>query len=545
MTNFVPLCNYTHYSLQLGFSKPKALVAKCKKNGYSACGICDYRSISGTVRFFQECKKQKIKPIIGCSFDGFSLFSKNKAGWFDLIGIISGIQKEDEMTVIRKFCKNGNLIYVGKTQQSSLCKADDSYTKGAFIKNYFYTDRSEVDIHRISLCSGLDTPLPDMMKFIGKGTLKEELKPYEKFFTSDSFAVPNVEEAEPHPHMQEIADKCEEYEILEKPMLPSFPTPNGETEEEYVRSLCRIGWTELLVKEGKVSLEACKEKYLKQFTEEFGVIKGANLFGYFLIVWDILNFVKSKGWASGAGRGSAAGCLISYLIGITKIDPIDFDLLFSRFYNAGRNTEDHVSLPDIDIDVPSGKRDEVIAYLKQRYGALHVSQMITYGRNRGRSSLKEVLRMNKACGFAEMNAMTKPIPDEASISDQLEAMDEEDRSIIRWTLINCADEMRQWCYLDEEGNLKGDYAPYFDQAIRLEGTFKSQGKHAAGVVISKEPLHKVCPMLPDKSGELIAGLEMNDLEALGHVKFDILGLSLLDKLMEMQLLIAESENSGV
>ena len=536
---FAPLCNYTHYSLQLGFSKPKALVAKCKKNGYTACGISDYKSISGTVRFFQECIKAKIKPIIGCSFDGFSLFSKNKEGWFDLIAIISGIQSRDEMTVIREYAAKGNLIYVGRAQKVPMCSPEDTYTKDK-IKNYFYVDESEVDIHRISLCSGLKTPLPDIMKHISKGTLKSELKPYLKFFTSSGFGVPSKDKAEPSTELAEIVSKCEDYEILEKPKLPEFPTPNGESEEEYLKELCRQGWVEMLSKKGVVEKEEVKQKYLDRFNEEFGVIKGAHLFGYFLIVWDVINFVKRQGWVSGPGRGSAAGCLISYLLGITKIDPIKFDLLFSRFYNAGRNTEDHVSLPDIDVDVPGDKRDEVIAYLKDRYGAGNVSQMITYGRYRGRSSLKEVLRINKACGHAEMNAMTKPIPDEAAISDQLEMMDEEDRSIIRWTLINCADEMQQWCHLDEEGNLKGDYAPYFDQAIRLEGTFKSQGKHAAGVVISREPLDKVCPMLPEKSGELIAGLEMNDLEALGHVKLDILGLRLLDKLMEIQGLIAET-----
>ena len=545
MSDFAPLCNYTHYSLQLGFSKPKELVAKCKQNGYKACGICDYKSISGSVSFFQQCKKAGIKPIIGCSFDGFSLFSKNKEGWFDLISIISGIQSEDEMTVIRRYAKKGNLIYVGKKLDQPICHHSDTYVKDQYIKNYFYVNTTDADIHRISLCSGLKTTLPDIMKYIGKNTLDDALKPYVKFFTTESFSVPNKDEAVSHENITDIVSKCEQYEILEKPMLPNFPTPNGESEEEYLKSLCRKGWTELLVKKGLVETEETKQKYLNQFNEEFGVIKGAQLFGYFLIVWDILNFVKSKGWISGPGRGSAAGCLISYLIGITKIDPIEFDLLFSRFYNAGRNTEDHISLPDIDIDVPGGKRDEVIQYLKDQYGHGNVSQMITYGRLQGRSAMKEVLRMNKACGFAEMNEITKPIPDEAMISDQLEQMDEEDRSIIKWALINAADDLRQWCYLDEDGKLKGDYAPYFDQAIRLEGTFKSQGKHAAGVVISREPLNKVCPMLPEKSGEMIAGLEMNDLEALGHVKFDVLGLQLLDKLMEIQLLIDKAENSSV
>ena len=240
----------------------------------------------------------------------------------------------------------------------------------------------------------------------------------------------------------------------------------------------------------------------------------------------------------GPGRGSAAGCLISYLIGITQIDPIEFNLLFERFYNAGRNTDGHVSLPDIDIDVPGGKRDEIILYLKNKYGSTNVSQMITFGRLQGRSALKEVLRVNNACGFSEMNEITKSIPDEASISDQLAEMDEEDRSIIRWSLINSAEELRDYCFINSEDQLDGDYAEYFQQAINIEGTFKTQGKHAAGVVISSEELYKVCPMVNPKSGtEKIAGLEMADLEALGHVKFDVLGINLLDKLMMIKELV--------
>ena len=134
-----------------------------------------------------------------------------------------------------------------------------------------------------------------------------------------------------------------------------------------------------------------------------------------------------------------------------------------------------------------------------------------------------------------MNAITKSVPNEADISDQLAEMDDEDRSIIRWALLNRPDDLRDFCHITDNGNLEGDYAQYFQQAIELEGTFKTQGKHAAGVVISKEPLHKVCPMVKQKgSTEKIAGLEMADLEALGHVKFDVLGITLLDKLMKIK-----------
>ena len=134
-----------------------------------------------------------------------------------------------------------------------------------------------------------------------------------------------------------------------------------------------------------------------------------------------------------------------------------------------------------------------------------------------------------------MNAISNGIPDEAKISDQLVEMEDDDRSIIKWALINNADTLSDFCKLSEDSNLEGNYAEYFKQAISIEGTFKSQGKHAAGIVISAEPLSKVCPMVKQKgSNEKIAGLEMSDLESLGHVKFDILGLSLLDKLMHIR-----------
>jgi DNA polymerase-3 subunit alpha len=161
--------------------------------------------------------------------------------------------------------------------------------------------------------------------------------------------------------------------------------------------------------------------------------------------------------------------------------------------------------------------------------------MLTFGRLQGRSAIKEVLRVYEACSFAEMNTITKYIPNEAEISDQLADMDDDERSIIRWALINNAKELRDFCYINHDGKLDGEYAEYFKQAIAIEGTFKTQGKHAAGVVISAEPLYKACPMVKEKgSNEKIAGLEMSDLEALGHVKFDILGLSLLDKIMHIK-----------
>lgn len=513
--SWYPLINFTHYSLLKGFSKPSELAKICVDNDYPACGIADYKTISGAVSFFQACKKVGIKPIIGCSFDSSVVFAKNINGWHDLIEMVSSL--DEDGAIDRDFAidivKKNNLIYL----------------KNCDIKPSYYTKREHADLHRILLCSEVKTTLPKIQKQIRKGELDSVMLDY---FTNDNKYVVKGKDSKV---LQEVYEQCEEYNILNKPMLPKFECPNGLSEEEYLKVLARNGWRKLLIETGKVKDPVKKQQYADRFNTELQVIKDANLFGYFLIVQDIIRFVQDSGWMSGPGRGSAAGCLISYLIGITQIDPVEYDLLFERFYNAGRNSDDHISLPDIDMDVPGKKRDDVINYLKDKYGHDHVSQMITFGRLQGRSAIKEVLRVHEACSFGEMNAITKSVPNEAEISDQLAEMDEEDRSIIRWALINRPDELRDFCHVLENGKLEGDYAEYFQQAIDIEGTFKTQGKHAAGVVISKEPLHKVCPMVKQRgSTEKIAGLEMADLEALGHVKFDVLGINLLDKLMKIK-----------
>ena len=147
---------------------------------------------------------------------------------------------------------------------------------------------------------------------------------------------------------------------------------------------------------GKINTKTSEDIYADRIKKELKVISDANLSGYFLIVRDIVNNIRSNSWIPGPGRGSAAGCLVSYLVGITQVDPIEYGLIFERFYNAGRNTEDHISLPDIDIDVPASRRDYTINYIRDKYGHSKVSQMVTFGRLQGRSALKEVLRMNEA-----------------------------------------------------------------------------------------------------------------------------------------------------
>lgn len=333
--NWFPLLNFTHYSLLKGFSKPSELAKICADNDYPACGICDYKSISGCVSFFQSCKKVGIKPILGCSFDNYSLFATNKNGWYDLIELVSCIDDNDNLNneISADLIHKGNLIYLHHDQNQDIAKS-------------YYVKQSQANLHRVLLCSELKTTLPKIQKQLRKNELAIDVADY---FTHDNKYIVS---GQPNKKLKEIYDKCEDYDILNKPMLPKFKCPDNLSEEEYLKSLARRGWRELLINTDKVKDPAKKQIYADRFNTELQVIKDANLFGYFLIVQDIIRHVNDSGWMSGPGRGSAAGCLISYLIGITQIDPVEYDLLFERFYNAGRNADGHISLPDIDMDVP-------------------------------------------------------------------------------------------------------------------------------------------------------------------------------------------------
>ena len=320
--------------------------------------------------------------------------------------------------------------------------------------------------------------------------------------------------------------ELEDYNILAKPKLPKVDC-GDLSEAEFLTELCRKGWRE------KFShlTGATKDVYVARVKEELGVINGFGLSGYFLIVQDIVNYVRNNGWLPGPGRGSVGGSLVAYLTGITEVDPIKYGLLFSRFLNSGRFSEGNVSLPDIDMDVPSGCRDEVINMLKNKYGHDKVGQMITLGRLQGRSVIKEISRSYANLSFSELNEITDNLPPEASISDELEEMDV--KSVILWTLENRPEKLDKWCVKHADGTLAGELSELFDFAIRMEGTYKSRGIHPAGVVISNEPLINDAPLTTSRDGDPVVGFEMSDLDKVGLVKFDVLGVNLLDKIMEI------------
>jgi len=394
----------------------------------------------------------------------------------------------------------------------------------------FYPERKDAVDHRVLICTKLKTTMKKLDQKIAEKKDLESLKfirSSNHYIKSFDFLQDNYDNISVE-NISNIPNLIDKIDILSKPKLPAFKTPDATSEDEYLKQLCRNGWRKLIMDRVDPSkFDAYKDRVLK----ELEVIKKANLAGYFLIVQDYVNHFRDLGCLVGPARGSGGGSLVCYLTGITLIDPIEYGLLFERFYNEGRNTEDHVSLPDIDVDFPPDYRDDVIQYLKDKYGESRVCQMLTFGKLAGRSIIKEVLRVNESCGFEQMNQITDKIPNEAAISDLLEEM--ENPSVIRWALENDKNALIDYCWIDDDGKLQGEYAKAFEQAMRMEGIFKTQGKHAAGVVIASDDLQEICPMVKSsRSSEQIAGMEMGDLEAIGCVKFDILGVNLLKKISE-------------
>lgn len=407
--------------------------------------------------------------------------------------------------------------------------------------NAHYANKEDAEIHRILLCSSIKSTL---MSFPKDAEKQQQFDILPFFRTSSAYYLNRKELAQIY-SMEEVQNTyyysslIEELNFLSKPLLPSYDCPNGMSAPDYLRHLCREGWTR------KIANQIPKEehqKYGDRVKMELAVIDKAGLTDYFLIVQDIVNWAK-RSMLVGPGRGSAGGCMVAYLINVTDINPIEYNLSFERFYNEGRNTPTKISLPDIDSDFPIKRREDIYKYIEEKYGKDRVSHITTFGRLRGKMAIKEVLRVKNRCSFAEMNDITKSIPDESKISGDLEEMEKEDEdgaSIIKWSLENVP-KLKEWCKIGEGNKFEGTFGKDFHDAIRLEGSIKSHGKHAAGVIIGKFPLVKNCPLLYDKHGQK-AGFAMGDLEDIGHVKMDILGVKAIDDLMATQKYVREGLN---
>ncbi len=526
------------------------------------------------------------------------VIAKNLQGWKDLLRLVSQSNRTDQFYYkpridfdqLKAVAANGNLIsfsghlgsYLGN---AALENSDDRFLSNAALKlqdmfgrgNFFieiqlidsqnnegariaaerlreiavqtgippvatpdahYPTREAAEDQRVLLCTSLKKTIGQVHRELKEGKSRS----LKSFFSSDNYHIPSYEEMSQF-HTEEelqntivIANMCESYDILGAPNPPTFSCPANYEAQSYLRHLCKIGWSQKMQHIEKNGADF--NRYGDRVQKELQVFEEAGLSGYFLIVQDILQFCRKEGYLTGPGRGSAAGCMVSYLIGITQIDPLRHNLVFERFYNAGRNTSGRISMPDIDIDVPKVAREKVISYMKQKYGKDNVAQIVTYQTLQGRSGLKRVMQARGNISFAEQNDITKHIMDESKIADELQDMKEElgESSLTLWALKNRKQQLKDWCEIGEDGKLEGKMSRIFEQAIRLEGTKIIQSKHAAGVVVSPSSISETCPMIkPANKGEtdLLAGFEGPSCEDVGLLKLDVLGIRMLDKIMEV------------
>jgi DNA polymerase-3 subunit alpha len=398
-----------------------------------------------------------------------------------------------------------------------------------------YINESDWKDHHILLCSGLKTTLK---------SVKEKLQDpqnfwLQRFFNCSNYYVRLLEfpknEME---NLDRLEKRFEKYNIFMNPKLPKFKCPDGKTVEQYARELCRDGWKKKKDSfvPGKLAEYESRIKYELDLFAEIGILD------YFLIVRDILQQCDKRGELLPTGRGSASGCLMAYLLDITQIDPVLYNLSSQRFYNPGRNTPGNVHLPDIDIDLMITKRHLSLEYLQQVYGKEKVGQVTTFQSLKGKGALKEILRINDAATFDQINKITAHIEDESKIAGDLEESRQagENDSIIMWALKHRSNQLRTWCWLDDNDKCQGEYSRLFEQAMRLEYTLKARSTHAAAVIVSEQNLAEQCPMLFSKHKEdPVCGFEYEYLEMIGLLKFDLLGINVLDKIVDIQNLIKE------
>jgi len=571
---FTHLHVHTEYSLLDGAARVDKLVARAKELGMDSLAITDHGVMYGAVKFFDECKKQGIKPIIGCEvyvaartrhdkdpgYDRNSnhlvLLAKDDAGYRNLIKLVSIAYKEGfyykpridhellekyhEGMVALSACVAGSVPqyllnddYEGAKKEALWMKSlfgDDYYLE---LQNHFLPEQEKYNagLKKLSKELGIklvatndshyiykdDAPAHDVLLCIGtKSSLSE---PERMRFPNAEFYLKSEEEMralfpdcpEAFDNTQEIVEKCNFKFVYGQYHIPKSQIPEGFTEESYFEHLCREG---LKKRYG----ENPPQELWDRLDYEMETIEKLGYVGYFLIVWDYINFAKSHGIAVGPGRGSAAGSIVAYSMAITDIDPIRFGLIFERFLNKER-----VSMPDIDVDFCIERRGEVIDYVKEKYGVDNVSQISTFGTLKARAVFKDVAKVMDL-PFSRSLEISKMIPEDLKITlDKALAESPDFRKVY-----------------DEDPLIK----EIVDTAKVLEGLARHASTHAAGVVIAPAPVDDFVPLVMSDRG-LATQFTMTEIEHLGLLKMDFLGLRNLTAMRDCLRLIKESTGEDI
>lgn len=570
---FIHLHSHTEYSLFDGISRIGELVSHVKEMGQTALAITDHGVMYGAIYLYKECIKQGIKPIIGCEiyvtrgsrFDKSGngkeklahliLLAENNEGYQNLIKICSKawtegyyhrpradhelLEKYHEGLIVTSACVGGEVpqaILNGDMDEAR--KVIEFYINTFGKDNYFL----EIQNHGLPEEAAVRPVLASLAKEYGLGlvatndfhyTKKEDARsqeiklcistgktlddPYHFHFANDEFYCKSGDEMRAIlgnfpgaiENTRVIADRCNVELTFGEHKLPSFDVPEGETAASYLRKLCEKALPE------RYAVVTDKERSRMDY--ELGVIDKMGFSDYFLIVMDFIHYAKSHGIPIGPGRGSAAGSIVSYLLHITEVDPLRFDLLFERFLNPAR-----VSMPDIDTDLCYRRRGEVIEYLARKYGSDQVAQIITFGTLAARAVIRDVGRVTNM-PLREVDRIAKMVPVGPGV-----------------TLKKTMEGSREFRDLYDSDTT---VHRLIDHCLDLEGISRNSGTHAAGVVICSKPVEEYVPIQLTQDGFIQTQYEKDQVEQLGLLKMDLLGLRNLTVIHDALEMIRE--NRGI
>lgn len=551
---FIHLHVYSAFSLLTSTATVEQLVRDAKAKGFSALALTDHNVMYGTVAFYKECLRNSIKPLLGLTVDVVStslenesfplvLLAKNNEGFQNLIKISSAVQTKSPEGIPVKWLKHyaaglfamtpgtrGEIeYYLANEEKDQALNTVASY-KQIFGNDNFYLaiqdhglpGQKELVKQLAGLGSETNTPLAasNQVHYLDKedsfaqecllaikngDKLQDDAR--ERLGSSEYYLKPSKEMGDlfsEYPEALEntlkIAEECNVMLDFGTRHLPKFPVEPGKSADGMLEELCFQG---LEKRYGNPS-----RQHVERLEYELSIIKKMNFSDYFLIVWDFIKYSREKGILIGPGRGSAAGSIVSYVLFITDADPIEHNLLFERFLNPER-----ISMPDIDIDFPDNRRDEVIEYVAAKYGELHVAQIATFGTLAAKAAVRDVGRVF-GLNTKELERLSRLVPSRLGITLK--------------DAINESGGLRE--FIEESSKNRR----ILETAMKLEGLPRHTSTHAAGVVISEQPLTNVVPIQSGQSRVFLTQYSMDHLEEIGLLKMDFLGLrnlTLIDSIL--------------
>lgn len=579
---FAHLHTHTEYSLLDGSNKIKDYVARVKELGMDSAAITDHGVMYGVVDFYEECRRQGIRPVLGCEvyvapgsrfdretsggedrYHHLILLAENNTGYANLVKIVStgfeegfyyrprvdkevlrqyheglictsaclageiarlltrGFYEEAKETAIayREIFGDGNFFLEMQdhglenqklVNQNLLRMSRETGIPLIATNDCHYTRAEDADAHDILLCLQTGKKLSDENRLRYEGG-QYYVKSPEEMAGLFPYALEALE------NTQKIAERCNVTIEFGQYKLPRFDVPEGKTAWEYLQELCWNGLSE--------RYDPIPEEARERMESELNIIHSMGFVDYFLIVWDYVRYARSVKIAVGPGRGSAAGSIVSYALGITQLDPIRYSLLFERFLNPER-----ISMPDIDIDFEPERRSEVFDYVVRRYGKENVAQIITFGTLQPRGVVRDVGRVMDL-PYSLCDSISKKIPMRNPLN-----------SASRMTIdvaLKVSQELRDLYENDPRIHT------LIDMSRKLEGLPRNVGTHAAGVVICQRRVDDFVPLALTSEGNIVTQFTKDTVEHLGLLKMDFLGLRNLTVIKEAARMVSEREKMRV